>query len=334
MSPEQPDLDALSDSVASGESIDWDALESGASDPARRAQLQALRGVARIVEYHQDLQRTATAGGSGLSRSGSVRPEPWGDLTILELARAGANGEVWRAWDAWLQREVALKFLQTVSGPAPETSADSPLLEEARALARVRHPSVVAVHGIAEHNGRVGMWMEFLTGATLAAEIERRGALPPGEVTRIGLALCHALEAVEAAGVVHRDIKPANIVLEPKGRVVLTDFGLGRRWQLSGPEGGGVSGTPLFMSPGQLAGRAATPRSDIYGLGVTLRWALTGQPPFRAGTLEELKAEVARGPATPLAEECKGAPAALVAAIDRAMAPSPEARYEIGRAHV
>src|SRR5215831_532834 len=152
MSPDDPDLDALSDSVAHGEPVDWDAVQSGASDPAQRAQLDALRGIARIVEYHQDLQRTATATASaGSSHPGSVRPEPWGDLTILELASAGANGEVWRAWDAWLQRDVALKFLQTVSGPAPET-AESPLLEEARALARVRHPGVVAVHGIAEHN--------------------------------------------------------------------------------------------------------------------------------------------------------------------------------------
>ena len=320
-------LDSLSESVARGERVDWDAAETGAAGARQRSQVEALRGIERIAEYHRELLRSSSRPAADPGGPEPPRSRPWGDLIILELASAGASGEVWRAWDAWLQRDVALKFLLTVQGPAPRESGASPLLDEARALARVRHPGVVAVHGIAEHDGRVGMWMEFLTGRTLAAEIEQHGPMAPREVARIGLALCEALEAVAAAGLVHRDIKPANIVLEPQGRVVLTDFGLGRRWELAGPETWRGSGTPLFMSPGQLSGQSATPRSDIYALGVTLRWALTGRPPFRARTLEELKAESAAGPAVPLATERPDAPAALVAVIARAMAPAPEARY-------
>ena len=122
-------------------------------------------------------------------------------------------------------------------------------------------------------------------------------------------------------------MKPANIVLEPDGRVVLTDFGLGQRWALVDGEVARGSGTPLFMSPGMLSGEPATPRSDLYALGVTLRWALTGHAPFQARTLEELKIEAARGPSRLLRAECPTAPEALVAVIDRAMAPEADARY-------
>ena len=328
MSADDP-LDEVTGSISDGEPVDWGLAESGTLDEKEQASVRALRDVERIAEVHRVLHRTPVPGGaaaSGAGGAGKAGPAPWGDLTLLELARAGASGEVWRAWDAWLQREVALKFLQAVSGPAPGGVSDSALLEEARALARVRHPGVVAVHGIAEHDGRVGMWMEFLEGTTLAAEIERRGALPPREVAQIGLELCRALEAVESAGVVHRDIKPANIVLETTGRVVLTDFGLGRRWELADPAWR-ASGTPIFMSPGVLSGEPATPRTDIYALGVTLRWALTGRPPFAARTFEELRVEAKTGPSAPLAVERPDASPALIAAIDRAMAPDPEARY-------
>src|SRR5262249_32975674 len=142
----------------------------------------------------------------------------------------------------------------------------------------------------------------------------------------IGLELCRALEAMEAAGVVHRDIKPSNVVIEGSGRAVLTDFGLGRRWELADREWR-ASGTPIFMSPGALFGEPATPRTDIYALGVTLRWALTGHSPFRARSLDELKTEAKAGPSTPLRIECPEAPAALVAVIERAMAPDAETRF-------
>ncbi len=327
MSADDP-IDKVTGSISDGDPVDWTLAESG--DEADRARVEALRDVERIAEVHRVLHRSPAQAVSGredrAASRGPAGTATWGDLTLLELARAGASGEVWRAWDGWLQREVALKFLQVARSSAPGGVSDSALLEEARALARVRHPGVVAVHGIAEHDGRVGMWMEFLEGSTLAAEIERRGALPPREVARLGLELCRALEAVESAGVVHRDIKPANIMLEATGRVVLTDFGLGRRWEFADPAWR-ASGTPIFMSPGGLAGEPATPRTDIYALGVTLRWALTGRPPFASRTFEELRVEAKRGPANSLATERPDAPPALIAAIDRAMAPNSEARF-------
>jgi serine/threonine protein kinase len=322
-------LDDLVGSVSDGLAIDWERSDSAAADPAS---LRAVHDLERIAEYHRRLQRAPLADrarteGAGMDPVAGVRPpEPWGHLALLELASAGASGEVWRAWDTWLQRDVALKFLSSSAAPARGTGGDAALLEEARALARVRHAGVVAVYGIADHDGRAGMWMELLQGRTLAEEIERRGALPADEVARIGVDLCRALAAVETAGLVHRDIKPANIVLEASGRVVLTDFGLGRRRALAEMESWRSSGTPMFMAPELLGGAPATARSDLYALGVTLRWALTGKPPFSARTLDELKAQATAGPAEPLTAEGPAA-RALVGAIERAMAPEVDARF-------
>jgi len=318
-------LDDLASSVSDGIQIDWDHV---AADPGHEAEIQGLRDVERIAAFSRTLQRsggTEAAPPEASAVPSGIRPQQWGDLTLLEKIGAGSNGEVWRAWDATLQREVALKFLQSRRIEASGTAREV-LLEEARALARVRHRGVVTVHGISEHDGRSGMWMEFLRGPTLAEEIERQGALPVSDVLRIGIELCGALEAVDRAGLVHRDLKPANVVLEPDGRVVLTDFGLGwRRASSTEPTPRGW-GTPVFMSPEIMGGEIPTHRSDLYALGVTLRWALTGKAPFHAKDWETLRAEAGRGPTPALSKERPDAPPGLVRAIEAAMAPRAEDR--------
>jgi serine/threonine protein kinase len=312
------ELDALLDSVASGERVDWEIAEGRAAGPEQRARLRALRDVARLAEFNHTLQHDVApaAAGSEIGR--------WGDLLLLERVGAGAGGEVYRAWDPALQREVALKLARTREDGAREASD---WLEEARTLARVRDPHVVTVFGAAEHDGRAGLWMEFLHGPTLEAEIARRGPLAAGEVARLGAQLGLALRAAHASGTLHRDVKPANVVLEHAGRAVLTDFGLGQR-SAAERDPGPFSGTPMFMSPQRLAGAAAKPTDDLYALGVTLHCALAGTPPFRADTLEGLRKAVAAGPDRPLRTARAGSPPALIAAIERAMAPEPEARFE------
>jgi Tol biopolymer transport system component len=168
--------------------------------------------------------------------------------------------------------------------------------------------------------------MEFLRGPTLAAEIQDKGGLPCRDVARIGRDLCAALEALEETGLVHCDIKPSNVIHEPGGRVVLTDFGLGWRRRVLTDSGARTgAGTPVFMAPSLLTGGTPSPRTDLYALGVTLRWALTGKAPFKSQSLGELKLEALRGPATPLAAQRPDAPPSLVAAIERAMDVSPDA---------
>lgn len=320
MSADGP-LDLLLESISDGDPVDWARAEAGAGNGAERARVGALREVHRIVQFNRALQRTSGVVDILAAADGPTR---WGPLTLLDRIGSGTSGSVYRAWDATLEREVALKFLDA-AGVAGGDAA--PLLEEARALARIRHPGVVGVHGIATHDGRTGLWMEYLKGRSLAAEIERDGALGAERVARIGREVAEALDAVNAAGVVHRDLKPANIQLVPEGRAVLTDFGLGIRPGTLAHEAARASGTPVFMAPELLEGGPATHRSDLYALGVTLRWALTGRPPFRARSLEELKREAATGPAVPLAVEAPGAPAPLVRAIERLMAADPAARF-------
>jgi len=309
--PDDKRLDDIAGSVSDDAPVDWPTGDA--------ASLDALRDVARIAEFNRRLQRTPSSEAGGDDATPPV--ERWGELTLLEPVGAGARGRVWRAWDTKLQRDVALKFL---TGDDPASTGS--LLNEARALARVHHPGVVAVHGIAEHEGIPGMWMELLRGPTLAEEMERRGRLPADEVARIGVELCRALDAVVRADLVHGDLKPANIVLED-GRAVLTDFGLGRRRD---PEDSGVprvSGTPFFMAPELLDGEPPTHRSDVYALGVTLRWALTGRHPFEARDLVALKTEKRTGPARGLDADCPEAPEALREAIEQAMAARREDRF-------
>ena len=290
----------------------------------------ALAGeVAALLAAHErtgDLTSLPSAwlGAVGAPERSRFTPgERWGQFALLEKVGAGATGEVWRAWDETLHREVAIKFIKE---RGEEGRSEPALLEEARALAGVRHPSVVTVFGMGEIDGRAGLWMELLRGATLAAAIERRGALPWPEVAHIGVQLCGALEALDRAGLVHRDIKPANVVLETDQRAVLTDFGLGwRRRLFTSDEPHPGAGTPVFMAPSLLAGGAPTPRTDLYALGVTLRWVLTGRAPFDAGTFEELKELTSKGPRRSLLSERPDAPAGLIEAIECAMSVTSEA---------
>lgn len=314
--------DDLAGAILDGSRVDWTRADT---EPGLdSATVGALRDLERIAGFNRELQLTVAVPETTHAGVGSQATR-WGDLTLLERIGSGARGEVWRAWDFTLERDVALKFLQPGGHPAG-IDARTALLNEARALARVRHPGVVSVHGIAEHDGRVGMWMEYLRGATLAQEIERRGALTAPEVARIGSDLASALQVVHDAGLVHRDIKPANIIVEADGHSVLTDFGLGMRPELDDRGDRRSSGTPIFMSPEVLAGEGATPQSDLYALGVTLLWALTGRPPFAAETLAELKKESSRGPVAALEAIRRNHPRGLVQAIEWAIQPSAAAR--------
>ncbi|HEX5031110.1 MAG TPA: protein kinase [Candidatus Eisenbacteria bacterium] len=250
----------------------------------------------------------------------------WGEFSLLERLGSGTFGEVWRAWDPALRREIAVKFLRE-RADATGAVHQAALLDEARALARIRHPGVAAVYGVAEFDGRAGLWMEYLRGPSLASVLEERGAMPWRDVIRVGCELCSALEALQHAGLVHRDIKPANVVMESDGRAVLADFGLGMRRRLLEPnEMKQGWGTPLFMAPSLLRGGAPTFRTDLYAVGVTLLWALTGRAPFESRTLPDLQIESARGPTIVLPNLNRDAPMALVDLIGKSLEESDPAR--------
>jgi eukaryotic-like serine/threonine-protein kinase len=262
---------------------------------------------------------------SGSSGAESDAPERWGSLIVRERVGAGVFGEVYRAYDEQLQREVALKLLRVGSRSSDRLAAK--VLNEGRLLARLRHPNVVLVHGVEARGDRVGLWMEFVRGCTLEQLLERQGLFGAREAALIGQDLCRALAAVHAAGLVHRDVKAQNVMREEGGRVVLMDFGTGvpAREDESG-RAAPAAGTPLYLAPELLDGGEATAASDLYSLGVLLYHLVTGGYPVVAASLAELREAHQRGRRR-LQDARPDLPDAFVQAIDRALAPHPAERH-------
>lgn len=212
----------------------------------------------------------------------------WGNFQLLQLLGRGGFGEVYRAWDPVLEREVALKLLLP-RGLDPEKEFTA-ILGEARAMARVHHANIVPVYGVDRREGRVGFWSEFVRGQTLDAFIAAQGVMDERTAAQTGGSLCGALGAVHAAGLLHRDIKPSNAMRDESGRVLLMDFGLSQ----SLLAGSGWSGTPAYMAPEIAAGQAATVQGDLYSMGVLLRFLTTGSAAPEAAVPARLAAIVRR----------------------------------------
>lgn len=205
-------------------------------------------------------------------------------------------GEVYRADDLTLGQTVAMKFLPE------EATRDEGLLErfrnEVRTARKVSHPNVCRVYDVGEVDGQTFFTMEYVDGEDLASLLRRIGRLPPDKAVEISRQLCAGLAAAHAKGVLHRDLKPANIMLDGRGQVVITDFGLaGLADDIRGPEV--RSGTPAYMSPEQIAGTEVTMRSDVYALGLVLYEVFTGKRAFAEKTAGVLHGHADRTPSRP-----------------------------------
>ncbi len=194
-------------------------------------------------------------------------------------------GEVYRADDLSLDQPVALKFLpESVSG---NESALTRFRNEVRIARQVSHPNVCRVYDFGEVEGHVFLSMEYVDGEDLASLVRRIGRLPADKGVEIARKLCAGLAAAHEKGVLHRDLKPSNIMLDSRGHVLLTDFGLaGLADQMTGAEV--RNGTPAYMAPEQLAGSEVTAQSDLYALGLVLYEIFTGKRPFEANSIAEL----------------------------------------------
>jgi eukaryotic-like serine/threonine-protein kinase len=312
-------IDDLAGAVVDGHVVNW-ADEAGNARPTERPLVGHLQVVATIAEAHRN--------GSGSTptfprRAGEAagQRQSWGHLRILEPIGRGAFGDVYRAWDTRLDREVALKL--TPAEPAFSGSAPS-IIGEGRLLARVRHPNVVTIYGAEQIGQRVGLWMEFIRGRTLGELVEAGTRFAPTEVARIGLELGKAVAAVHGAGLLHRDIKAQNVMRDDDGRIVLMDFGTGRE---IADHGSDLAGTPVSLAPEVLRGGPATARSDIYSLGVVLYHLLTGSYPVHARTTQGVRDAHEAGVRTHLRTARPDLPARLAHVVDRALDPQPELRY-------
>jgi serine/threonine-protein kinase len=321
-------LGKLSESIADGESIDWDSLRALAPDEGTRQLIEHLRVVAGVAEVHRS-QAVETAEVTTGDREPSVTgPLPqtssrWGHLLLIRKIGEGAFGEVYEAIDTWLDHPRALKLLK----PDVANRVSAPqILHEARKLVRVRHPNVVMVHGADSHDGRVGFWMDLIEGQTLEQRL-RDGRLSAGEATYIGKELCRALAAVHQANLLHRDIKAQNVMrASDGGRIILMDFGAGE-FQNTRSEGR-PHGTPLYLAPELTTGGPATVRSDIYALGVLLYYLVTGRFPVEGRSLAELVIAHARGDRRHLRDERPDLPDSFVKVVERAIHADPARRFE------
>jgi predicted Ser/Thr protein kinase len=227
-----------------------------------------------------------------------------GRYRIIALLGKGGMGEVYRADDLTLGQAVALKFLPD------EAARDEALLErfrnEVRVARRISHPNVCRVYDVGDFEGHTFFTMEYVDGEDLASLLRRIGRLPQDKALDIARQLCAGLAAAHSKGVLHRDLKPANIMLDGRGHVVITDFGLaGVADDIRGAEI--RSGTPAYMAPEQLAGKEVSPRSDIYGLGLVLYEVFTGKRAFT---------EVAAGASSKHADRTPSRPSSVVKDLD------------------
>ncbi|MBA3658576.1 MAG: serine/threonine protein kinase, partial [Gemmatimonadales bacterium] len=250
-----------------------------------------------------------------------------------ELGRGGM-GVVFLATDTTLDRRVAVKVVH------PELTTHGSVvrrfLAEARTIARLRHQGIVAVHTAGSADGLLYYVMDEVEGESLRDRLNRELRLPAGDVERILADLAAALDAAARAGVVHRDVKPENVLLDAvTGRAMLADFGIARAMEGDTGDpatGQGVAvGTPAYMSPEQASGEAVDCRSDIYALGVVGYEMLTGHPPFRGAHRVVVSKHIAERP-VPVSRLRADAPAALAAAVMRALAKAPEQRWQTGEA--
>ena len=237
----------------------------------------------------------------------------------------GGMGEVRRARDLRLGRDVAIKFLRPDLAAEPDVRRR--FEDEATAAAQLGHPNVVTVFDTGEHAGRPYIVMECLAGRTLADELVD-GPLDTPRVRRIAAEVLGALGAAHGLGIIHRDVKPANILIAEHGSVKVGDFGIAKSTEgLDHTLTGEIIGTPAYLAPERLEGRRATPESDVYSLGVVLYEALAGRKPFSGDTPLALAHAVLSTVPTPLRELRPDIDASLAATVDRAMDKAPERRF-------
>jgi serine/threonine-protein kinase len=257
----------------------------------------------------------------------------FGPYEILGRLGAGGMGEVYRARDPRLGRDVAVKIL--AAERADDSEAVARLLREARTVAALQHPSIVTIHDVGQESGRVFLVTEVLDGGTLRERLGR-GPLSTREALDHAVAIASALAAAHDHGVVHRDLKPENVMATSAGALKVVDFGLAKSVaRADGPtaiasvvtEPGATVGTPAYMAPEQLEGRAVDHRADQFAFGVMLFELLAGQRPFKGGTAAEAAASILRDDPPHLASVRADVPSTLSRIVARCLAKDPQDRY-------
>ncbi|MEE4273863.1 MAG: serine/threonine-protein kinase [Thermoanaerobaculales bacterium] len=302
----------IAEKVSDAEPVDW--ADASGAHPALESSLSGLQRIEAVADAFRSVSRDTT-------ETHPIGLRVWGRLDVLELIGAGSFGEVYRARDPLLDREVALKLRKET--PGNEEAGSRRALDEGKRLARVRHPNVLTVHGADIDHGRVGLWTELVDGPDLRQLIAEHGPFHPNDAVTAAIAICRALNAVHEADLVHGDVKASNVFKDADGRIVLGDFGSASELDSSGV----VSGSPVSLAPERLRGGPAEPSSDLYSLGVLLYFMLSGRYPVEGTTVEELLEQHDETGPISLSVFLPELPSGLVDLVDRAVDADPARRF-------
>jgi hypothetical protein len=322
----------LQQAVADREPIDWTSLlaalpAGGDTSPDVLREVSLLRLLDEIGVAHTAFQSGDFGDGAPdvpiADQLSDDTLEAWGRYLLEHKVGRGGFGSVYRAWDPVLEMPVALKILHRRHS---DQQLKERLLGEGRALAQVRHPNIVQVLNVEQHDGRLGLVMEFLSGETMDAVVDA-ARLDAREASLVVEDICRALTAVHANGLIHRDVKARNIIREPDGRVVLMDFGAGLSVSAAQDRAAAV-GTPLYMAPEQFDGEPATVAGDVYSVGVLLFHLVTGRHPYEGQSLEDIHDAHLTGRANRLLKLRPDLPIRFVKVVERALAIDPADRYQ------
>ena len=275
----------------------------------------------------------APAGDGAAAASASPETQRLGRYQLEREIGRGAMGIVYLGRDTAINRMVAIKAIPLASefSDAELVEARSRFFREAETAGRLNHPNIVTIYDVGEERGLAYIAMEYLKGRHLSDYAKSNNLMEPRKVLDVIGRTAAALGFAHKQQVVHRDIKPANLMYDPSTDVLkITDFGIARLSGAGSTRTGIVLGTPSFMSPEQLEGRTVTGHSDLFSLGVSLFQLLTGQLPFAADSMTGLMQQIAEAPHPPLRAFRPDLPACVESVIDRALAKSPDARYDSG----
>lgn len=320
--PDEHDLLQVATAISDGVAVDWGRLPQPQEPSQVTAVMREMAVLDRIAQFHRnDIESQTPTDLRPADAAPAIEHEMWGHFRLLEKIGKGTFGVVYRAWDTKLDSEVALKLLNSTFE----------LPTEARNLARVRHPNVVTVHGTDQIDGRIGIWMEFVSGRTLGKLLKANGPYGAREAAGIGVDLCRALAAVHAAGLMHGDVKAHNVMRAAGGRTVLMDFGTGKELDeeahASGSGGDDFAGTPLYVAPEVFERQPRTKRSEIYSLGVLLYHLVTDAYPVEGKTRAELERAHRKGERKYLRDARPDLSEGFVHAVERALSVNPQERY-------
>lgn len=253
-----------------------------------------------------------------------------GPYEIRSIIGRGGMATVYRAYQASLNRDVAIKLLPPFM--AQDEHFVARFRQEALAAGALSHPNILRIYDADTYQGQHYIVMDYVTGGTLSDRMQR-GPMPPDQAADIVAQIADALDHAHRRGVVHRDIKPSNILLDEEGRPLLADFGIAQA-MTSGPrltQTNTSVGTPEYMSPEQSEGLRVDGRSDLYSLGIALYQMLTGRVPFQGNTPVATLYQVVHQPPPPIRMIAPGVPEYLESIVMRALAKNPDARFQTGK---